>query len=240
MSSRFLRNATIGFIITSIFFVLLLVIELILNILTIAPNKFEKFPLSNFFLRLLLSITLNFWVAFLEELIYRGFLLFTLSKSWGITKGFLGMAILFILPHFLLQAAPSYWFQYSILLIISSFIFAICFLKTNSCALSFGVHFSFNFVSQDLLNLSTDATTSVFNYQTSINPSQIPIISFFMQYNFFGLYCCLICSLLVFFFLFQKKLSFYLKIHVIIDFFKNYFSILASNLILVLNASFFS
>ena len=165
--------------------------------MTIKSIVFENVSKIDFFSSFLRSLTVTFWAALLEELVYRGFLLSALCKAWGNKIGIILMTVLFSLPHFLLQEAPTYWVQYIFLLIIASLVFAYSYLKTQSIALSFGIHFAFNLVSQDLLNLSTDAGENLFGFVTSLNLPTTPILNFFMEFSFLGLYCSLFCVFFV-------------------------------------------
>ena len=198
-----LKPALAGFLLTSTFLIVLFVFELYFNVLSIDLVIFDNISFLDFILILVRSFTITFWVALMEELVFRGFVLYSLCNAWGNKIGVILMTIFFSLPHFLLKDASKYWVQYAILLIICSLLFAFCYLKTSSIALSFGIHLAFNFISQDFLNLSTDSSTSLFGFVTSLNFTNGNVVAFFMEYNFLGLYLSLGCVFLIFFLFFQ-------------------------------------
>ena len=104
-----------------------------------------------------LSILVNLLAAVGEEVMYRGYLLTGLSKAWGKPVGLLVMAVLFALPHILVTGAEeTHWALFLVLLALPGLMLGWAYLRTRSLWLPIGVHFAWNLLQDDVLNLPGD------------------------------------------------------------------------------------
>ncbi len=107
------------------------------------------------------GLLINVGVAIGEETIFRGYLLTGLKQAWGKWPALFAMTVifgLFHLPAYLTDATGSAALTLSILL-ASAFglLFGLVYLQTGTLWLPIALHFAWNFVENDLLNLSADS-----------------------------------------------------------------------------------
>lgn len=115
-----------------------------------------------------LSLLVNLLAAVGEETMYRGYLLTGLSKAWGKQVGLLIMAVLFALPHMMVAGAEeTRWALFIVLLAFPGLVLGWAYLRTRSLWLPIGIHFAWNLLQDDLLNLPGDqAGESLFGLVT--------------------------------------------------------------------------
>ena len=108
------------------------------------------------------GLSVNVGVAIGEETIFRGYLLTGLKTAWGKWIG-LGLMMvifgLFHLPAYFEGGMRSGTLTLAILLAsLFGLLFGLIYLRTNSLWLPVSLHFTWNFVETDLLNLTGDST----------------------------------------------------------------------------------
>jgi membrane protease YdiL (CAAX protease family) len=110
--------------------------------------------------RLLVSLAITGSVAILEEVIFRAYLLTGLKFAWGQPLGLAAMSICFALIHTPLLEGNTAIVIVLALLFLTAFglLFGLTYLRTGSIWLPVGIHFAWDFVESDLLNLSGDLT----------------------------------------------------------------------------------
>jgi membrane protease YdiL (CAAX protease family) len=110
--------------------------------------------------RLLVSLAITGSVAILEEVVFRAYLLTGLKSAWGQPLGLAVMSICFTLIHAPLLEGNTSMVMVLALLFLTAFglLFGLTYLRTGSIWLPVGIHFAWDFVESDLLNLSGDLT----------------------------------------------------------------------------------
>ena len=108
------------------------------------------------------GLLINVGVAIGEETVFRGYLLTGLKKAWGRWAALGVMTVifgLFHLPAYIEGGIQSATLTLAILLAsMFGLLFGLIYLRTGSLWLPVALHFTWNFVENDLLNLSADLT----------------------------------------------------------------------------------
>ncbi len=109
-----------------------------------------------------IGLLVNVGVAIGEETIFRGYLLTGLKQAWGKWPGLLAMTIIFgmfHLPAYLSDPTASAALTLAILLACAfGLLFGLVYLRTGTLWLPIALHFAWNFIENDLLNLPADST----------------------------------------------------------------------------------
>jgi membrane protease YdiL (CAAX protease family) len=122
----------------------------------------QTLPLGVLLGRLWVSLLNNTGVAFGEEIVFRAYLLTGLKEAWGRWAGLAIMMVVFGVVHF-----PAYIAQGMHPLVLGvaialaavlGAVFGLIYLRTGSLWIPVGMHFAWNFVECDLLNLIGDST----------------------------------------------------------------------------------
>lgn len=122
----------------------------------------QTLSLDAFVGTLWVTLLINTVVALGEEITFRAFLLTGLERAWGRRIGLAIMMVVFGLVHL-----PAYMAQemQSLVLVLAialaavmGLLLGLTYLRTGSLWLPVGIHFAWNFVENDLLNLTGDAT----------------------------------------------------------------------------------
>ncbi len=110
--------------------------------------------------KLWVSLLINILVALMEEIIFRAYLLTGLIQAWGKAIGLVVMAVAFGLLHVPALEGSSPVTVVIALLFLTAFglLFGWVYLRTGSLWMPIGIHFAWDFVENDLLNLSGDMT----------------------------------------------------------------------------------
>jgi membrane protease YdiL (CAAX protease family) len=118
----------------------------------------QLLPLDALLGKLWVSLLINVLVALVEEVAFRAYLLTGLRAAWGRPIGLAVMAAAFGLMHTpaLEGSAPSVLVIALLLLTAFGVVFGWVYLHTGSLWLPIGIHFAWDFVENDLLNLSGD------------------------------------------------------------------------------------
>jgi len=108
------------------------------------------------------TLLINTLVALGEEITFRAYLLTGLERAWG---RWIGLAIMMVvfglvhLPAYIAQGVQSLILVLAIALAaVMGMLLGLIYLRTASLWLPVGIHFAWNFVENDLLNLTGDAT----------------------------------------------------------------------------------
>ena len=126
--------------------------------------KWQTLSLDAFLGTLWVTLLINVLVALGEEISFRAYLLTGLERAWGRWPGLAIMMMVFGLVHL-----PAYMAQemHALVLVLAialaavmGLLFGLTYLRTGSLWLPVGIHFAWNFVENDLLNLTGDATNS--------------------------------------------------------------------------------
>lgn len=132
--------------------------------LVIEGWMWQSLSLDVFLGTLWVSLLINALVALGEEIIFRAYLLTGLKEAWGQWRGLAIMMVVFGIMHL-----PAYMAQgmHPLVLIVAltlaailGAVFGLLYLRTGSLWLPLGIHFAWNFVENDLLNLTGDATNT--------------------------------------------------------------------------------
>ncbi len=108
------------------------------------------------------GLLVNVGVAIGEETIFRGYLLTGLCAAWGYWRGLLSMTIVFALFH--LPAYSSHETAAGLVTLeialagLFGFLFGWIYLQTRTLWLPAALHFAWNFLESDLLNLTADVS----------------------------------------------------------------------------------
>jgi membrane protease YdiL (CAAX protease family) len=109
-----------------------------------------------------LALLINGFVAVGEETLYRGYLLSGLERAWGKWIGLAAMAILFSLPHLTVAGAgETNGLLFVLLLALPGLLLGWAFLRSRSLWLPIGIHFAWNAMQDDVLNLNGKAVPSL-------------------------------------------------------------------------------
>jgi membrane protease YdiL (CAAX protease family) len=110
--------------------------------------------------RLWVSLLINALVALGEEIAFRAYLLTGLKQAWGNWIGCAVMAVAFALPHTpALEGDPPFTVAWALVMLTAfGAMFGWAYMRTGSLWLPIGIHFAWDFVENDLLNLSGDMT----------------------------------------------------------------------------------
>lgn len=117
-------------------------------------------PIGVFLGRLWVTTLIDACVVLGEEVIFRGFLLTGLVQGWGRWPGLILMMLIFGAVH--LPAYSEQGYDPLVLTLALSMaavvglVLGLVFLRTGSLWLPIGIHFAWNFVETDLLNLAGD------------------------------------------------------------------------------------
>jgi membrane protease YdiL (CAAX protease family) len=151
-----------GFLLVSIVLALLFSIEVLAGWLMVESWNWQTMPLDGWFRTAWAGLLVNTSVAIGEETVFRGYLLNSLKTAWENWTGLTIMMVIFGLFH--LPAYSEAGMQSGVLtlaiLLATLFgaLFGLVYLRTRSLWLPISLHFAWNFVENDLLNLTADST----------------------------------------------------------------------------------
>ncbi|HUV88043.1 MAG TPA: CPBP family intramembrane glutamic endopeptidase [Anaerolineae bacterium] len=124
----------------------------------------QTLSLGSFLGTLWVTLLINVLVALGEEVIFRAYLLSGLKEAWG---RWIGLAIMMVvfgivhLPAYMGQGMQAWVLVLAIMLAtVIGVMLGLVYLRTGSLWMPVGIHFAWNFVESDLLNLTGDATNS--------------------------------------------------------------------------------
>lgn len=124
----------------------------------------QTLSLDAFLGTLWVTLLINTLVALGEEITFRAYLLTGLERAWGRWIGPAIMTVVFGLVHlpaYIAQGMQSLILVLAIALAaVMGMLLGLIYLRTGSLWLPVGIHFAWNFVENDLLNLTGDATNA--------------------------------------------------------------------------------
>jgi hypothetical protein len=86
---------------------------------------------------------------------FRGYLLPGLTRAWGERAALIVMAVLFAVPHLLVSgASETHWALFTAALALPGLMLGCTALRSGDLWLPVGIHFAWNLVQGDLLNLT--------------------------------------------------------------------------------------
>lgn len=148
------RDLLFGFFLTSAVMVLLFMFQIALGWFTVDSWNWQMIPTNNYLRNLWLAILVNFYVAVGEETLFRGYLLTGLEQAWGRWLGLGIMAIVFSAFHLSVASAEeTMTLLFVILLSFPGIVLGWSYLQTRALWLPIGIHFAWNFMQDDILNL---------------------------------------------------------------------------------------
>jgi membrane protease YdiL (CAAX protease family) len=122
--------------------------------LTIQNWRWQTVPFITWVGILWNSILINAYASVGEEVIFRGYLLSGLKEAWGKTVGLAVMSVIFAAMHLVVHTAKQTSIPLFILSLIGpGLLLGWAYLRTGSLWLPIGLHFMWNLVQDDLLNL---------------------------------------------------------------------------------------
>jgi len=151
-----------GIGITALAIGLVFIVSERLGWLVINGWTWQAMPLDGWLGKVWVSLVINTLVALGEELIFRVYLLTGLQAAWGRGKALVIMMLVFGLIH--LPAYSEQGLQSFILIYALGFaavvgaVLGLIYLRTGSLWMPMGLHFAWNFVENDVLNLTGDMT----------------------------------------------------------------------------------
>jgi hypothetical protein len=134
---------------------LIFVVERAAGWLTVTGWRAQEQSLGSWLQTAWLALLANLLAAFGEEALFRGYLLTGLSRAWGRGVGLAVMAVLFAIPHLTVSGAgETHWALFTLLLALPGVVLGWIYLRSGSLWLPVGVHFAWNIVQGDLLNVT--------------------------------------------------------------------------------------
>jgi len=119
-------------------------------------------PLGDWLGKVWVSLVINTLVALGKELIFRAYLLTGLQTAWGRGKALIIMMLVFGLVHlpaYSEQGMQSLTLIYALgLAAVIGAMLGLIYLRTGSLWMPMGIHFAWNFVENDVFNLTGDMT----------------------------------------------------------------------------------
>jgi len=102
-----------------------------------------------------LAILVNATTAVIEEILFRGFLLSGLKEAWDERGAVFVSAVIFGASHLLAASARNTnWLEFIPLLSIPGILLGWAYLRTGNLWLPVGLHFAWNLLQDDILNLT--------------------------------------------------------------------------------------
>lgn len=157
---RWWADLLAGVIITSVALTVVFLVSVKAGWLIVEGWMWQSLSFDRLLGRLCISLAINVLVALLEEVAFRAYLLTGLQEAWGQPLGLAVMTIAFTVIHVpLLEGSPPLVTALALLFVAAfGVIFGLAYLHTGSLWLPVGIHFAWDFVENDLLNLSGDMT----------------------------------------------------------------------------------
>jgi membrane protease YdiL (CAAX protease family) len=156
------KDLLYGFLLITIILTLFFVVEVRAGWLIIDAWTWQNLGTAAWFRTAWVGLLVNAGVAIGEETVFRGYLLTGLKNVWGRWFALGAMTVifgLFHLPAYIEGGIQSATLTLAILLAsLFGLLFGLIYLRTGSLWLPVALHFTWNFVENDLLNLSADPT----------------------------------------------------------------------------------
>lgn len=168
----------VGIAVTSAVIALLFLLSVEAGWLVVNGWVWNSLPLGRLLGAVWTSLLINASVAVLEELSSRAYLLTGLKEAWGRWLGLVVMSAVFGAVHLLAYLSSGYPFFALALPVVAAFLFGWIYLQTGSLWLPVGIHFAYDLMEMDILNLSGDMSNArLFGAMTEVR-GPLPIPSF--------------------------------------------------------------
>ena len=159
--SGWLGDLLFGLVLAAAVMGVIFVIERTAGWLTVTGWRWQTQSIAAWLQTLWLALLANLLAAVGEEALYRGYLLVGLKRAWGKGVALAVMSVLFSLPHILVTGAgETHWLLFIAMLILPGLMLGWAYLRTGDLWLPVGIHFAWNLVQGDLLNLTGGTTGS--------------------------------------------------------------------------------
>jgi membrane protease YdiL (CAAX protease family) len=156
------KDLLFGFLLVAVILYGLFFFEVRAGWLVVEGWNWQILPFDVFVRTVWVGLLVNVSVATGEETVFRGYLLKGLKTTWGGRAGLVVMMIIFgsfHLPAYIEGGLHSGTLTLAILLAtLFGGLFGLAYLRTQSLWLPVSLHFAWNFVENDLFNLSADRT----------------------------------------------------------------------------------
>jgi membrane protease YdiL (CAAX protease family) len=156
------KDVLFGFLLITSVLSLFFLLEVKAGWLALDGWNWQILPWDVFLRTAWVGLLVNVGVAIGEETIFRGYLLTGLNTAWGKWPALLVMTIvfgLFHLPAYAENGMQSATLTLAILLAsLFGLLFGLAYLRTRSLWLPVSLHFTWNFIENDVLNLTADLT----------------------------------------------------------------------------------
>jgi len=149
------RDLLVGLVLAGGAMGLLFVLERAAGWLTVRDWRWNEAPGAVWLRSAWLALLANLLAAAGEEAMFRGYLLPGLRRAWGKGAALAVMAVLFAVPHLLVSgAAETHWAVFTAALALPGLMLGWTALRSGDLWLPVGIHFAWNLVQGDLLNLT--------------------------------------------------------------------------------------
>ncbi|MCP4524985.1 MAG: CPBP family intramembrane metalloprotease [Aestuariibacter sp.] len=153
-NKRWWKELLFGILLSVAFMILIFIIENSIGWLEIKGWQWQSVPFIEYLRSVWLAILVNLTVAVSEEMIFRGYLLTGLEKAWGQTISLVIMALIFSAIHLgVLESNETNTLLFIILLTIPGLVFGWIYFRVKSLWIPIGIHFAWNFMQDEILNL---------------------------------------------------------------------------------------
>ena len=156
------KDLLFGFLLIAIVLSLFFLLEVRAGWLVLDGWNWQVLPFDVFLRTVWVGLLVNVGVAIGEETVFRGYLLTGLNTVWGKWRALLVMTIifgLFHLPAYVENGMQSVTLTLAIVLAsLFGLLFGLVYLRTRSLWLPVSLHFAWNFIENDVLNLTADST----------------------------------------------------------------------------------
>jgi membrane protease YdiL (CAAX protease family) len=156
------KDLLFGFLLIAIVLSIFFLLEVTAGWLILDGWNWQVLPFDVFLRTAWVGLLVNVGVAIGEETVFRGYLLTGLNTVWGKWRALLVMTIvfgLFHLPAYAENGMQSATLTLAIVLAsLFGLLFGLVYLRTGSLWLPVSLHFTWNFIENDVLNLTADPT----------------------------------------------------------------------------------
>ena len=169
------KDLLFGFVLVSVVIASFFGIEVKLGWLVVDGWNWQLMPLDTFLRTLWVGLLVNVGVAIGEETIFRGYLLTGLRTALGKWQSLLIMMVifgLFHLPAYSGSGGMHSWTLTLAILLATLFggLFGLIYLNTGSLWLPVSLHFAWNFIENDVLNITAvSANPNLIGAQTQLH-----------------------------------------------------------------------
>lgn len=152
------KDMLFGFLLVAGVLALFFIVEVRAGWLVVDGWSWQKIPLDAWLRTAWVGLLVNLGVAVGEETIFRGYLLSSLKLAWGGWRALLAMMVIFGLFHLIAYSEGGFQSGSLALAILLATLFGglfgLVYLRLGSLWLPVVLHFTWNFVENDLLNLT--------------------------------------------------------------------------------------